>query len=170
MKLFASVVQPTLLYGCASWTMTRKRQATIRSLQRKMLRAVVGVRRQRLKQDGETVLEDWVPWIQRAAGEAEKQRCQHHIPSWVEEISRRKFRWAGHVARRHDGRWTKVMLEWSLAGWRQRGRPVSRWFDSINKYFGSLAGTSVGSSTWISVARNRENWKQIEDHYIPFCR
>ena len=149
---------------------TLKREALIQSLQRKMSRAVVGLRRQVVELDGETVLENWVPWIRRATREAETQRCKHHIPGWVEEVARRKFRWAGHVARRHDGRWTKAILELSISGCRQKGRPVTRWTDSINKYFGSVAGTAVGSESWILTAQNRDHWKQIEDDYIKLCR
>ena len=68
LKLFAAVVQPTFLYGCSSWTLTRKRESVIRSLQRKMLRSVVGCRRVMVNLDGETVLEDWLPWCKGNAG------------------------------------------------------------------------------------------------------
>ena len=85
----------------------------IRSMQRKMLRQIVGVRRIVSDEKG---LEDWLPWFKRATHAAEHERVHHNVPDWVEEVSRRKFRWAGHVARRTDARWTRVFLEWSVAG------------------------------------------------------
>ena len=35
--LFHSMVLPSLLYGCARWTMTKKSEAQIRTVQRKMM-------------------------------------------------------------------------------------------------------------------------------------
>jgi hypothetical protein len=37
MRLFSSVVQPSILYGCVSWTMTRQREQLLRTTQRRML-------------------------------------------------------------------------------------------------------------------------------------
>ena len=45
LKLFDSVVTPSALYCCGSWTMTEQRSSLIRSTQRKMLRKIVGVQR-----------------------------------------------------------------------------------------------------------------------------
>ena len=161
MKVFASVVQPTFLYGCSSWTMTRDREAQVRSLQRKMLRQIVGVRR---VVSEERVLEDWLPWFRHATHVAEEARVNHNVPDWVDEVSRRKFRWAGHVARRTDERWTRVfLLQWYVAGCRCQGRPQARWCDSINRFFGG------GSDSWIQKAQDRLFWKQKEDDYVYFC-
>ena len=135
LKLFAAVVQPTFLYGCPSWTLTRKRESVIRSLQRKMLRSIVGSRRKTTNLEGETVLEEWLPWFRRATKEAEKARRDHHIADWVDEVARRKFQWAGHVARRTDGRWSQFLLQWAVFGSRQQGRPRTRWTDSLVLWF-----------------------------------
>ena len=81
LKLFKAVVQPTLLYGCACWTLTRAREQLIRTTQRKMLRQIMGTKR-RVKDDG---LEDWVEWIIRATEEAENAMRRFCVPDWVEE-------------------------------------------------------------------------------------
>ena len=106
--------------------------------------------------DGETALEDWVPWIKRATRDAELAGRAHNVPNWVEEVARRKFRWAGHVARRNDGRWTKLVLQWSISGRRDRGRPVMRWSDSVEKFFSGVVGSAVGAETWIGKAQDRD--------------
>ena len=45
MRLFHSTVQPTMLYGCGCWTMTKAREHQIRTTQRRMLRRVIGTKR-----------------------------------------------------------------------------------------------------------------------------
>ena len=112
MRLFSSIVQPTLLRGCATWAMTRKREEKLRRVQGEILRCVAGVRRKTtFEEDGRAILEEWVPWIRRATRQAESVGVSLAMPCWVNEVSRRRFRWVGHVARRYDGQWTKVVLE-----------------------------------------------------------
>ena len=39
-----------------------------------------------------------------------------------------KWTWAGHVARRTDGRWTTAVTEWTpRTGKRSQDRPYKRW-------------------------------------------
>ncbi|KAK6749854.1 hypothetical protein RB195_002081 [Necator americanus] len=48
----------------------------------------------------------------------------------AEYVSKAKHRWAGHIMRRIDDRWTKRTLEWIPRGAkRSRGRPPTRWGD-----------------------------------------
>ena len=135
-----------------------------------MLRIVLGCRRKVVEQDGQSCLEDWLPWFKHATGEAEATRKEHHLPDWVEQLARRKFRWAGHVSRRNDGRWSKFLLHWSFSGCRRQGRPVIRWSDSINHFFEGLVGHAVRAVTWIAQAQDRDHWRQLEDEYVDFCR
>ena len=74
--------------------MTRARETQIRSVQRKMLRMVVGTKR--ITQDGE--LEEYVEWITRATDVVKQMMVDLDVPDWVEEIHRRKFRWAGRTS------------------------------------------------------------------------
>ncbi|KAK6747519.1 hypothetical protein RB195_000615 [Necator americanus] len=48
----------------------------------------------------------------------------------AEYVSKAKHRWAGHIMRRIDDRWTKSTLEWiPRDAKRPRGRPPTRWSD-----------------------------------------
>ena len=83
--------------------MTRTRERLIRTTQRRMLRQILGTRRNMV--GGQ--LEEWVDWIIRATEVAEQAMRAFEVPDWVDEVQKRRFRWAGHVARRNDGRWTR---------------------------------------------------------------
>ena len=104
-----------IVYGCTSWTMTRAREALIRTVRRKMMRTLAGI--SRLVQDD--CLETYLEWIVRATSAAETAMSTFDVPDWVGGNHRRKFRWAGQAARRTDGRWTREFLEWSATGTRK---------------------------------------------------
>ena len=53
----------------------------------------------------------------------------------VEYICKMKWRWAGHVARMTDNRWTIRSTEWTPRdGRRSVGRPFKRWMDDIASF------------------------------------
>ena len=93
-QLFKSVVQPSLLYGCVSWTLTRAREKLIKTTQRKMLRQILGVKRL-IDDAGE--LEEWVDWMIRSTDFAEQMAEQNGVPDWNTEVHRRKYNWAARV-------------------------------------------------------------------------
>ena len=111
-----------------------------------------------------------VDWVIRATWKAEDTMRKFDVPDWVEEAHKRKFRWAGHVARCHDGRWTREVLTWSVAGSRMRGRPHARWTDSINKFFDNLFGLDKTSDNlfWLGLAEDRDSWHAAESDYVNF--
>ena len=189
MKLFHTVVTPTVLYGCGSWVMTRAREQKLRTAQRRMLRAILGKGRSQLDAHSDadshtdtTVsshdsdnLESWVDWIHRVTEEAIAAMARAGVPDWIEEQQRRKWRWAGHVCRRYDGRWTKQVLEWTPSGGhRRQGHPFSRWCDDINGFISTLDAASSGDEAvsigvWSATAQDRAVWAQLEDDYVNYC-
>jgi hypothetical protein len=79
----------------------------------------------------------------------------------VTDIARRiadlKWQWAGHIARRTDGRWLKV-LEWRPhTGRRSVGRPPTRWIDDLVK---------VAGSHWMRAAQDRTSWRTLGEAYV----
>ena len=126
---FKSVVQSAFLYGCVSWTLTHEREHLTQNTQRKMMRKIMGAGRCR---EGEP--EDWVDWIVRATRAAEAARKEHNAPDWVEEVHRRRYNLARHLASCEDGKWTKQMLLWSVSGHQRRRRPLARWSDSFTRF------------------------------------
>jgi hypothetical protein len=57
MRLFEAVVTPTVMYGAATWVMTKEREKLIRTAQRKMLRKVVRVASRRMTSSSDTTSE-----------------------------------------------------------------------------------------------------------------
>ena len=76
----------------------------------------------------------------------------------VENVLKLKWKWAGHLARTQDNRWTKRCTEWQpRTGKRSRGRPPTRWRDDITK---------IGGTTWSRAAADRRGWKALSEGYI----
>ena len=76
----------------------------------------------------------------------------------IEYTLKQKWKWAGHIARLEDNRWTKRCTEWqSRRGKRSRGRPSRRWHDDI---------TEKEGTTWIRKATDRRQWKKLMEGYI----
>ena len=164
MKLFKSVVQPTFLYGCVSWTLTREREQLIQRTQRRMMRRIVGTKRS--VQSGE--LEEWVAWIIRATRTSETAMEKHKVPDWVEEVHRRRYNWASKVAGHQDGRWTKQILLWNIDGRRRRRRPLTRWTESFARFFEYAYGIREGPREWLKLAECEETWRAMEQDYLNF--
>eukprot|EP00973_Karenia_brevis_P083001 11508050-Karenia_brevis.AAC.1 len=77
------------------------------------------------------------------------EECQQKLglDDWVTAARRRKWRWAGHVARRSDGRWSTSLVSWVPEnGHRRRGHPRKRWSDDLKAFF-IWAHADMGS--WI---------------------
>ena len=129
MKLFQSVVTPTAMYGCCSWTMISSRMAKLQGTQRKMLRAILG-RRRLLTADG--CVETWVEWVQRVTHEARKLAETHNVSSWEDIHSARMRQWANRLAETSPSRWVNRVLSWDPDGGRRRGRPHTRWADQLS--------------------------------------
>ena len=86
------------------------------------------------------------------------------VADWVSEQRRRKWRWAGHVTRMCDRRWTKLLLDWIPTGRRRVGRPTMRWEDTLEEY----AKRQLDGQNWTTVAKTREMWRQLEDGFVMY--
>ena len=108
--------------------------------------------------------EDWVSYIVRATHEVELLSDAAGVADWVHERRRRKWRWAGHVARMGDRRWTKLVLDWSPigTGTRRVGRPTMRWEKSLEEF----AGRHLGGNRWTEAAKRRAAWRGLEAGFV----
>ena len=132
LRFFDAVITPTVLYGCAAWTITADRERLLTTTRRRMLRWMFGVRRQ--------LDEGWVDFIRRSTHESETHAERNGSRDWVRTQKRLKWKFAGTVARQTDGRWSTRLLQWmpwlNRCGGRDVGRPHSRWQDVLSKRAG----------------------------------
>ena len=91
------------------------------------------------------------------------------LDDWISSYRRRKWRWAGHVLRREDRRWTATMLHWtpempSIILGRKRGRPHKRWEQDFEDFFATLQETEP--DIWKLIALNREECSKLETQFF----
>ena len=115
----------------------------------------------------EPTLESWIDWIKRVTDEVEEIAAAVGVKNWVEEQRRRKWRWAGYVARRLDNRWTNRLLHWTPVGARKQGRPRKRWSDDFHIFLNATChNTSQAAYDWLQVATNTTTWRELQSqHY-----
>ncbi len=107
-----------MTYGCQTWAVTKRMQERLKTTQRSMERAMIGVTRRDRRTN------EWV-------------RQQTGVQDIIVRIKQLKWQWAGHVARMNDDRWTKAVTEWlPIHLKRKQARPKMRWENDIKKCIG----------------------------------
>ena len=138
-KVFNQCVIPTLSYGSQTWSLTKEIANKITVCQRAMERKMLGIK-----------LQDKIP--------NNVIREKTKLNDILRVITKSKWKWAGHVARMNDNRWTIRSTEWQVReGKRSRGRPKRRWQDDIYKYQGA---------SWTRIAKDRKIWKNLAEGYF----
>jgi hypothetical protein len=192
LRLFDSIVGPTVLYGSASWCLTKESQVLLQRTQRKMLRMILGSPRRRIvrhdgdagdrdsEDDGGTScetdvgddLEPWQDWLARTTRAAEAQLQKYKLETWATAWRRRVWRWAARIATYHHDRWAWKAARWEpelspLAKGRQPHRQRKRWSDDIVKFLVSK-DIPACTTSWIQHATDEVLWKSLEEEFC--CR
>ena len=68
-------------------------------------------------------------------------------------IKSRRLRWAGHVARKDEGRSAFNILTGKLSGKRPLGRPRRTWEDNIRM---DLKEIGINTRNWVDSAQDRD--------------
>lgn len=137
-EAFVKCIMPVLTYGAETLTLTKVSASKLQKTQRAMERAMLGVS-----------LRDKIPNVEI--------RSKTKLPDILTQVAAMKWKWAGHLARTSDDRWTKTILQWRP--WqdkRSRGRPPTRWSDDIKRV----------ATNWMSEAQDRTNWIRLGEAYI----
>ena len=107
-QVFDQCVLPTMTYGCQTWSLTKATTQRLRTAQRAMERKMLKAK-----------LKDKIP--------CREIRAKTNIKDVVKFAAKQKWKWAGHVARLNDNRWTKRITDWQPRyGKRSRGRQARR--------------------------------------------
>ena len=110
----------------------------------------------------EDTLEPWLDWFRRATHTAEDLAKKHFVQDWVDESHKRKWRLAGHMARRTDERWATCLLNWvPSTGRRKVGHPVKRWGDELAVFHRVV----FDNTFWQTSAQCRTSWSLLEEDF-----
>lgn len=137
-KAMSSCLLPCLTYACQTWKYTEKIKRKIRTCQRGLERSMLNIRK--------------INKIRHS-----KIRSVTKATDALNYALKLKWRWAGHVARLSDDRWTIRVTRWGgPLGKRNRGRPLTRWADDI---------AQTAGSSWMQLTQNRDTWRSLEEAY-----
>jgi len=137
LRLFDSVVSPTVLYGSETWTLTAEMARLLKTTQRRMLRTILGQGRRRTQRvleptsdddksedlgddfanaqdDDRDELEPWVDWIRRATHDVENSLQKLKIKTWIEQARKRKWKFAAELySGSGEQKWSQIALVWN---------------------------------------------------------
>lgn len=140
-RVYKTIIRPTLTYSCETWIMTNKIKQKLETWERRILRRIFGGRQTELG------------WERRSNAELYELFRDTRISNF---IKMRRMQWLGHLERMVEGRDVRS-LAWKIPeGKRKRGRPRKRWRDAIEE---DLA--EKGIQNWKTKAMNRKEWKHI---------
>uniref|UniRef100_A0A8R1HV48 Reverse transcriptase domain-containing protein n=1 Tax=Caenorhabditis japonica TaxID=281687 RepID=A0A8R1HV48_CAEJA len=145
-QLFDSIVLPALTYGSEVWTFTQALSERVRVTHAALERRLVGISLSEQRQRN----------LHR-----EDIRAQSEVRDPLLVIKKKKLGWAGHIMRRNDGRWTRLVQEWYPIGEKRPvGRPRMRWSDSLKEEISLFDGNHL-KTHWSTIAKDRMAWKAV---------
>ena len=138
-EVYNKCILTAMTYGAETWTLTSELERRLRSTQRAMERSILNISlRERIRHT--------------------EIRKKTKVKDIIKLSYQKKWKWAGHLARREDNRWTKRVTEWiPRNGRRSRGRQKKRWYDDIEDQCGK---------TWMRRAKDRKWWRSHEEGYV----
>jgi hypothetical protein len=136
-----TIIQPVVLCGCETWSLTLREEHRLRLFENRVLRRIFGPK-------GDEVLREW---RKLHCGELHNFYSSADI---IRQIKSRRMRWAGHVARTGEGRNVYMVSVGKPEGKRGLGRERRRWEDGTKMdlreigWRGAWSGlTSLGIGT-----------------------
>ncbi|KAE9420677.1 hypothetical protein Angca_006405, partial [Angiostrongylus cantonensis] len=117
--LFDLTVLPALTYASKTWSLPEQDGRSLSVIERAVERTMLGVSRFTQVRDG-------------IRSPDLHQRSK--IKDAVLYVKQSKIRWAGHVMRMNDNRWTRAVSDWIPRDFkRTAGRPPTRWSEFFTK-------------------------------------
>ncbi|KAK6740236.1 hypothetical protein RB195_008606 [Necator americanus] len=147
--LFNTTVLPALTYASETWAFRKQEENAVSVIERAIERVMLGVSRFTQVRDG-------------IRSSLLRQRSKIRDAAAFAKES--KIRWAGHVMRFNDNRWTRAVSDWVPRDIkRTTGRPPTRWSDfftkSLKEKYDALRVPRERRNHWATLARDRDKWK-----------
>ena len=132
LKIFRTTVEPILIYGCDSWSLTQSVKNALDGTYTRMLQKTQNV-----------------SWRHHMTN----QELYGSLPRITTIVRQRRLRLAGHVMR-YDEAANKVLL-WKPDGPWRRGRPTTTLQNILEK------DTNFSGTNLLTAMKNRNHWKEI---------
>ncbi|KAE9415401.1 hypothetical protein Angca_006124, partial [Angiostrongylus cantonensis] len=117
--LFDSTVLSALTYASETWSLCKEDERSLSVIERAVERTMLGVSRFTQVRDGIR---------------SSDLRQRSKIKDGVLYVKQSKIRWAGHVMRMNDNRWTRAVSDWIPRDVKRiAGRPPTRWSEFFTK-------------------------------------
>ena len=138
LKVYRSVVLPTLLYACETWTVYQRHAKRLNHSHTSCLRKLLKIKWQDKIPDTEVL---------KRAG----MQSKHTL------LKLAQLRWTGHVTRMPDERLPKKILYEELqVGKRSHGGQKTRQKDTLKA---SLKDFDIPTESWEQIAQDRTKWR-----------
>ncbi|XGW22067.1 hypothetical protein V3C99_004770 [Haemonchus contortus] len=138
-SIFNASVLPAMCYATETWPNSKTIAKAIRTSHHALERSFLKISRRQ-------------QWQQGLRSSDLKERSRLKDP--LQYMAHSKHRWAGHLLRRTDDRWSLRVTEWLPRNkTRPSGRPPTRWADSFSKNFRD------NGLHWMQVAKDRAVWR-----------
>jgi hypothetical protein len=144
-KLYRTIILPVDLYGCETWSLTRRDERRLRVFENRVLRRIFGPKRNEVRGEWRNL-------------HNEELSDLYSLPNSVRVVKSRRMRWAGHVARMGEGRGVHRILVGKPEGKRPLGRPRRRWEYNIKMVLQEVGGRS---GDWMDLDRDRDGWRAL---------
>ena len=136
-SVYRAAVLTSLLYGCETWTLTKKQVNRLEKFHQTTLRKIARIR-----------------WFHKVTNYEVLSRC--NLSSLQSMIDKAKLRWTGHVVRMKDHRIPKALLYGRLAtGAPKRGNHNTY----INSVKSTLRECGISCARLEKLASNRNSWR-----------
>ena len=140
LKVYRSVVLPTLLYACETWTVYQRHAKRLNHYHTSCLRKLLKIKWQDRIPDTEVL---------KRAG----MQSIHTL------LKLAQLRWTGHVTRMPDERLPKKILYGELqVGKRSHGGQKKRYKDTLKA---SLKDFNIPTESWEQIAQDRTKWRGL---------
>jgi hypothetical protein len=146
LKLFESIVTPTVLFGLTTLPLTASKLQQLDAVRRRMLRSIVGWKRH--------TGEEWSCTVRRVNLKMDAALTAFPLETWTAQLANRQFQLAARFLSK-PASWPLLVAKWDPSDLyrRQPGRPRVKWDDNLTKFSGDVFGKpwhEVSLQMWVS--------------------
>jgi len=153
LSILKTCVFSTMLYGCETWTVTKRFESRILSFERKCYRKILRI-----------------GWTQKVTNKELYRKIQL-AETLLQKVIQRKLRLFGHICRMNDSRKIKTLVFGVMDGSNKRGRPHQEWSDDIEQWCGAtiqeLSHAALDRQRWAAIVTMASD---TNGHWAHGCR